>query len=212
VIRTVINIVLDNATGTLFQSELIRQVQAITGVESLQIPLTKCAKSDGSYDIGVVIPTGTSWTPLVQDPLFAKLPLPANAWISSSPVLPDSTIPSGGQPEAIVDFLYQGQAFRRATSVGDFLANSPLAAQLAAVGTPGSFYIIGSNDQITATVPLPVSYQQRILLTTPQVGVVNPGDLSYFVTYQVFNEGGAKDITVSATEYLAPGRITIDYV
>lgn len=211
VIRTVINIVLDNAAPTLFQSELIRQVQAITGVQSVQVPLLKCAKSDASYDIGVVIPTGTTWIPLAQDPAFTGQPIPTNAWITSNAVLPDSTIPSGGQAEAIVDFLYQGQIFRRASSVQDFFQNSPPAAHLAAEGTPGSFYIVGLNDQINSTTPLPSTYQQKILLVVP-TDVVNPGNLSYLVTYQVFNEAGAKDITVSATEYLAPGRITINYV
>lgn len=211
VIRTVVNIVLDNATGTLFQSELIRQVQAITGVKSVQVPLIKCAKSDASYDIGVVVPTGTAWIPLAQDPLFANLQLPQNAWISVSPVLPDSTIPSGGEPDAVVDFFYQGQAFRRALSVADFLQNSPPAQRLASTSVPGSFYIVGLNDRVNPTVPLPASYQQKVLLVVPQ-DVVNPGNLSYLCTYQVFNETGAKDVTVSATEFLAPGRITINFV
>src|SRR5208337_5662804 len=98
---------------TLFQSDLVSQVQAITGVQSVDIPLIKCAKSNGSYDIGVIIPTDTAWTPLSSDPAFAGLSVPANSWISRNPVLPDSTIPSGGEPTAIVDFLYQGQVFQR---------------------------------------------------------------------------------------------------
>jgi len=31
------------------------------------------------------------------------------------------------------------------------------------------------------------------------------------VTYQVFGEGGASDITMSSTEYLVPGKITVNY-
>ena len=290
VIRTVINIVLDNATGTLYQSELISQVQSVTGVQNVQVPLVKCAKSDGSYDIGVVIPTGTSWTRLSSDPAFAGLNVPANSWISTSRVLPDSTIPSGGDPTAIVDFLYQGQTFQRALSVEDFLTNAVVEPHLAVApgvtnATPGSFYIIGDNDVIipaaikatsitnsvltvscantfnvgqlvelrgtaesflngqnvtiasiitdsgghkigftanfmegnfsnstdTGTVGLPESYAQKVIVTIP-ADVPNPGNLSYFVTYQVFDEGGAKDVTVSPTEFLAPGRITINYV
>lgn len=210
-IRTVINIVLDNASQTLFQSELIRQVQAITGIQSVQIPLIKCAKSDGSYDIGVVVPTGTSWTRLNADPAFAGLSVPQNSWITTFPVLPDSTIPSGGLDTAVVDFLYQGQVFRRASSVQDFLTDSQSPAHLAAQGTPGSFYIIGTNDQISPTNVLSSTYWQKVMLVVPQ-DVVNPGNLSYLCTYQVFNEGGAKDVTVSATEYLAPGRITLNYI
>lgn len=210
-IRTVIDIVLDNAVNQLYQSELVQQVQSIIGVQSVQLPLIKCAKSDGSYDIGVVVPTGTSWIPLSSDPAFAGLSVPQNSWISSSPILPDSTIPSGGQPNAIVDFLYEDQVFRRATNVQDFLTNSISPPHLAALGTPGSFYIIGTNDQISPSVPLSNTYAQKVLLVVPQ-DVVNPGNLSFLVTYQVYGEGGASDITVSSTEYLSPGKITINYV
>ena len=210
-IRTVANIVLDNAETTLYQSELIGQIQAITGVQSVQIPLIKCAKSDGSYDIGVVIPTGTSWTPLRNDPAFSGLTVPQNSWISTSQVLPDSTVPSGGEAIAVVDFLYEGQIFRRATSVQDFLTNSIPAAHIASTATPGSFYIIGTNDRINSSTPLASAYWQKVMLVVPQ-DVVNPGNLSYLCTYQVFNEGGAKDVTVSSTEYLSNGRITINYV
>jgi hypothetical protein len=211
-IRTIINIVLDNAITTLHQSELVAQLQSIIGVQSVQLPLLKCAKSDGSYDIGVVVPTGTKWIPLSTDPAFSGLNLPTNSWITASPVLPDSTIPSGGLGNAIVDFLYEGQVFRRASSVQDFIDNSTSPAHIAAEGTPGSFYIVGTNDQINSTTPLSNAvYAQKVLLVVPQ-DVVNPGNLSFLATYQVYGEGGATDITVSSTEYLAPGRLTINYL
>jgi Baseplate J-like protein len=198
VIRTAINVVLDNSKQTLFQSELVSQVQAITGVQSVELPLIKCAKSDGSYDIGVVIPTGTAWT---------QTNTTNNAWISTNTVLPDTTIATGGQPTAIVDVLYQGQVFRRATSLADFQNNSPAVPHLAVApgivnSTPGSFYIYGTDDQTNSG---------KVALTIP-LDVPTPAQLSFFVTYQVFNEGGAKDVTVSPTEYLAPGTITINYV
>jgi len=215
-IRTAINIVLDNSAQTLFQSDLVSQVQAVTGVQSIEIPLIKCAKSNGSYDIGVVIPTGTAWIPLSSDPMFSGIATPANSWISANPILPDSTIPSGGEPTAIVDFLYQGQVFQRTSSITNFLTNALVVPHLAVNpgvtdAAPGSFYIIGTNDEINASIPLPESYDQKVIVTIP-ADVPNPGNLSYFVTYQVFNEGGAKDVTVSPTEYLAPGTITINYV
>jgi len=40
---------------------------------------------------------------------------------------------------------------------------------------------------------------------------LNPSYYSYFCTYQVYNEGGASDVTVSPTEYLSPGTVTIAY-
>jgi uncharacterized phage protein gp47/JayE len=197
VIRTAINVVLDNSSTTLFQSELVSQVQAITGVQSVELPLNKCAKSDGSYDIGVVIPTGTAWTQTNKT---------NNAWVTANPVLPDSTIDTGGQPTAIVDVLYQGQVFRRAASLQDFQNNSPAVPHLAVApgvvnSTPGSFYIYGTDDPDSG----------KVALTIP-LDVPTPAQLSFFVTYQVYNEGGAKDITVSPTEYLAPGVITINYL
>jgi pimeloyl-ACP methyl ester carboxylesterase len=122
-------------------------------------------------------------------------------------VLPDSTIPSGGEPDAVVNLLYQGQSFRRATSVNDFLTNS--------IGVP-SFYIIGENDEISPSQGLTFAYAQKVMITLPPIPdfptASNPGQLSFFVTYQVFNEGGAKDIAVSSTEYLTPGTITINYI
>jgi uncharacterized phage protein gp47/JayE len=292
VIRTAIDITLDNADTTLHQSALIQQIQNITGITSVEVPLLKCAKSDGSYDIGIVVPTGTSWTRLASDPAFIGVTVPANSWITTNPVLPDSTIPSGGDPTAIVDFLYQGQAFQRAFSIQNFLQTALVVPHLAVapgivIATPGSFYIIGSNDNINTvaitstsitnnvltvnfvggqgtfaigqlvflnstaeaflngqsvtvasiittggiqtgftanfmegnysnpndvgTVGLPQSYAQKVIVTIP-ADVPNPGNLPYFVTYQVFGEGGAKDITVSSTEYLSPGTITINYV
>jgi hypothetical protein len=211
-IRTAISIVLDNAQGTLYQSELVGQVQAITGVTSVNLPLLRCAKADGSYDIGVVVPTQTPWIPLVQDPLFAPLgatALPTNSFITTSKVLADSTIPSGGLADAVVDMLYQGQLFRRASSVADFLANSPAAVTIASTAVPGSFYIFGENDNVNGT---PTSaYDGRIAIVVPQ-DVANPGLYSYFVTYQVYDETGASDITVSSTEYLTTGNIVINYV
>lgn len=216
VIRTVINIVLDNSARTLFQSALVQQIQNITGVQSVEIPLIKCAKSDGSYDIGTIVPTGTKWILLSSDPEFAGITTPKNSWITVSPVLPDSTKPSGGDANAIVDVLYQDQVFQRTASVQEFLTTALSVPHLAVApgatfDSPGSFYIIGTNDQINASTPLPESYAQKIIVTIPQ-DLPNPGNLAYFVTYQVFNEGGSKNVTVSPTEYLSPGTITINYV
>jgi len=206
-IRTAIDRVLDNATGILDQSDIITQVKGVTGVQSVNLPLVKCAKSDGSYDIGVVIPTSTKWIPLSSDSAFAGLATPANSFITQSPVLPDSTIPSGGQPEAFVGLLYQGQAYTRTTSIQNFLSN---AATPATSSGSGSFYIIGSGDQIAPTHLLSSNYAQKVIITIP-ADTSNPAIRSYFVTYQVFNEGTSSDITMSSTEYFVPGRVTINY-
>lgn len=198
-IRTAISITMDNAKGKLKQASVIQNVMAVTGVTNVDQPLLEFHKSNGAYDIGIVVPTDTTWLPLASDPAFASQQIPLNAFITAAAVLPDATIPSGGLPDSFVGMLYQGQAFRRASSVADFLANS---------NTP-SFYIIGTNDEINSTTPIP-TYALRILLTEPQV--VNPGFRSYFVTYQVFNEGGTKDIVMSSTEFLVPGNVTINFI
>jgi hypothetical protein len=208
IIRSTIDLVLDNASGTLYQSELVQQVMGVTGVQTVNLPLVKCAKSDGSYDIGVVIPTATTWIPLSSDPAFAGVATPAHSFITQSPVLPDSTLPSGGQADAFVGFLYQGQAYTRTSSVQQFLTT---ATAPATVSGNGYFYIIGTNDQINTTTALSSAYNQKVIITLPQT-LTNPSLLSFFVTYQVYGEGGASDITMSSTEYLVPGRITINYV
>jgi hypothetical protein len=199
-IRTIIGIVMDNAVGKLTQAELIRQVKALTGISNVIVPLTKFAKTDGAYDIDTIIPTATPWLSLSQDAEFAGEPVPTNAFITQFVVLPDSTIPSGGLPDSFVGMLYEGETFRRALSVQDFFNSS----------VP-SFYIIGGNDEIDANTPLPASYEGKILLKETDT-ITNPAVRSYRVTYQVFNEGGTKDITISSTEYLIPGRVAINFI
>jgi Baseplate J-like protein len=211
IIRTTVGLVLDNAEQTLYQSALIQQIQAINGVQSIQLPLTQCAKSDGSYDIGVVIPSTTTWVPLNSDPAFAGLSVPSNSFITAIPVLPDSTIPSGGTVNAVVSLLYQGQEFRRAMSVQDFLTNSPSVASLTTQNQPGSFYFIGMNDQISASTPLSEGYWQKVLITVP-TSVPNPGNLSFLATYQVWGASSSQDIVISPLEYLSIGTLTINYL
>jgi hypothetical protein len=207
-IRSAISLTLDNASTKLYQSSVIQQVQDVSGVVNVEVPLQKCAKSDGAYDIGVVIPTQTIWNHLAADPAFTGVKVPANSFITASQVLPDATIPGGGQSIAYVGMLLnsggspnQPQAFRRAATIQDFLTNS---------GVP-SFYIIGTGDKINATTPLNPAYEQRLLVTIP-TSVPNPGLQSYFVTYQVYGEGGANDISISPTEYFVPGHIVINYI
>jgi hypothetical protein len=207
-IRSAISITLNNASTKLYQSTLIQQVQAVSGVVNVEVPLQKCAKGDGAYDIGIVIPTQTVWNPLASDPSFANTKVPAHSFITELQVLPDATIPGGGVPDAYVGILLasggaqnQPQAFRRASSIQDFLTNSSVP----------SFYIIGTGDEINATTPLSSAYAQRVLLTIPST-VPTPGLQSYFVTYQVYGEGGANDITISPTEYFVSGNIVINYI
>jgi hypothetical protein len=228
-IRTAIDRALDTASGTLYQSEIVTQIQSITGVKSVSIPLIKCAKSDGSYDIAFIIPTGTLWTPLGSDPAFSPLAfvttptgtinyIPKNSFITTNTILPDSTIPSGGPANAFVGLLYQGQAYGRTFSIRDFLT-SAVTPQTSSGN--GSFYIIGSSDQIyipnynnnnqNFTEVLNSTYPQRVILTIP-LDTTTPSLKSYFVTYQVFGESSAKDVTLSSTEYFTAGRVTINYV
>lgn len=199
-IRTALGIALDNAQATAAQSVLVASVQALTGVTSIQLPLEKCAKSDGSYVIGSVLPTGTPWIPLAQDSAFQGLTaLPANAYITVNPFLANQTIPSGGLPNAYVGLLYEGQSFTRCLSIQQFLAASG-----------PSFYIIGTDDQIAASLPLNSTYAGKILIIVPAT-VANPALQPYRVTYQCFGNAGVSDITVASPEYLSPGNINILY-
>ncbi len=186
--------------GKLYQSDIVARIMAVPGVLSVKLPLLKCAKSDGAYDIGVVIPTQTAWTALGQDPSFASIGVPANSYITTTWTLPDSTIPGGGTSNQYVGLLYQGTAYRRATSIADFLANSSSAP---------SFYFIGLDDTLNGAA-LPTSYEGRVLVTVP-ASISTPGLLGFFATFVVSGESGAKDIAVSAVEYLAPGSIYLSY-
>jgi hypothetical protein len=228
-IRTAIGRVLDNSNGKLVQSKLVQQVQSITGIQRVQLPLAKCAKSDGAYNVGYVIPTNTEWLPLRLNSedwgrigsqrqamytkqsdssyvltLFNGKSIPNYSYISATQILPDATLPSGGQPLAFVGLLYQGEGYTRRVSLEDFLNNST---------NENSFYIIGTNDAVDN------SNSRRVLLTSATVSpngvrntVVAPGKRSYFVTYQVWGADGSNDIMISSTEYLTAGRITLNYV
>lgn len=202
-IRTVVGIVLDNSRKKLTQAELIRQVKSLPGVSNVIVPLSKFAKSDGAYDIGIVIPTATEWTPIAQDPLFTGLNFPPYTYITSSPVLPNKTIPSGGLTDSFVGILHEGDEYRRMFSVKDFIARTGIQG--------GSFYIIGVNDQIDPITPIPFSYVGKVIISI-QPELTNPAYTSFRATYQVFNEGGTKDIVISPTEYLKSGRVSIDYI
>lgn len=199
-IRSALGILLSQSSTSLTQSGVISKVMGVQGVSSVVLPLNKLTKSDGTYDIGQVIPTNTSWLPLAQDNSFLNVKVPLNSWISGNVVLQNATIPSGGPADAYVGLLYQGDSYRRASSVQDFLQNSETA----------SFYIIGTNDTLDGNVTLGSSYAGKILLCPSTAA--NPALLSYFVTYQVWGMSGAQDITVSSTEYLTAGNIFINYV
>ena len=208
-IRTVIGVVLSNANDTVTQSEIIRQVKSIPGVANVIVPLTKLAKSDGSYDVGIIIPTATAWIPITQDTTFGSLPFAANTWITSTTanILPDQTLPSGGLPDAYVGMLYEGDQFRRASSIMDLVNNPPTSK----TALDGAFYIIGVDDQISPITPIPSVYQSCIIATFPPY-ITNPAYYNFKVTYQAWREGGYRDITLSPTEYLTLGSVTIDYI
>jgi hypothetical protein len=199
IIRTSLDLVIGNEDTSMTQSSLVSAVQQITGVTGIQLPLVKCAKADGSYDIGFVIPTGTAWNPLASDVSFETLTLPAHSFITAEPVLQNSTIPGGGQPNAYVGLLYEGQAYTRCLSIASFLASSA-----------PSFYIIGTGDQISSKLPLNSTYAGRILVSIP-AGVANPGLLAFRCTYQCYGEKGPMDISTSSTEYLTVGSINLLY-
>lgn len=203
-IRTAIANVLNNARQRVTQAEIIRQVQALPGVANVLVPLTKFAKSNGAYNIGSIIPSGTAWIRTTDDPILKNSRFPANTWITKAQVLPDQTLPSGGLVDSFVGLLYEGESFRRGMSIQDFIDNPPAQNK-------GGFYIIGAEDKVDSITPLDSSYSRRVILTIPNY-LENPSYYSYKVTYQIWREGGFKDILLSPTEYLKPGRVTIDYM
>ena len=204
VIRTAIGVLLDNASSKLTQSELIKQVMNIPGVTNVQVPLTKFAKSNGSYDVGIVIPTGTVWNSVQSDPLFNGLGLtfPPNSFITNNVVLTDSTLPSGGQADSFVGLLYEGESFKRTMSIAEFQAAGP-----------GAFYITGMNDYfLNGNIQIGLPNGKILVSMMSDMGTTLPSTLPFRVTYQVWEEGGTADITLSPTEYLQSGRTTISYI
>jgi hypothetical protein len=205
-IRTVIATALDQTSTKLSQSEVIRQVQSLSGVRSIKLPLTKFAKSDGSYDVGHLIPTGTQWTPVASDSRYGSLKVPTKSFISAKPVLPNRTMPSGGPSDGYVGFLYEGFPFKRLNSISEFST-----AQVP------SFYIIGMNDPLDGSVNWDPSDIGRVVINLPtgtsaDALMVSPSSYSFRCTYQIWFEDGYRDLVVSPSEYLKPGKITLDYV
>lgn len=209
-IRTVIVAAFDNAKGTLSQAEIVRRIKALPGVKNVQVPFRRMAKSDGSYEVGLVIPTGTKWDPIAtlaaSDPTFANKNWAARTWVTRNPVLRYKTVPSGGKADAYVGLLYEGEAYARVLTLDKLR-----------LATDASFYIIGINDRFDQFTPISSAHWGKVIMVTPaptaaRPEIPDPGQLAYRLTHQVFGEAGAQDIPMSPTEYLRPGRITIDYV
>lgn len=193
-IRTSISIVMDNTVSKLTQAELIRQIKGINGVKNVIIPFRQFAKSDGDYEVGHVIPTGTSWVKTSEDGVTKTFNFPADSWITESSVLPYKTIPSGGKRDSYVGMLYGGQQFKRLYSLDAMVGQ-----------TDACFYIIGSGD---------TSSSENIgkIVFLPPSFITDPSLKAYKVTYQIFGETGPTDLPISSTEYLRPGNIFIDYI
>ena len=209
-IRTVISAAHTNAVGQLTQSEIVRQIKALPGVLNVHMPFRRMAKADGGYDIGLVIPVGTTWIPMSQfkttDPAFGNISWAPRTFISKAPVLRYKTLSSGGLKNAYVGMLYEGEPYVRKFTLAE-----------AAVSQGGSFYIIGVNDRFSASSPVESIHYGKIILTTPtpsaiQKEIVDPGQIAYRLTYQVFGDAGAHDIPIGPMEYLRPGKITLDYM
>lgn len=212
-IRSSIGLTMDRAKTWLYQSVLSQAIQGIPGVTSIHLPLTRCAKADGSYDIGVIIPVGTVWNKLTEDPDFASLSTDSLLFITASWKTPNPTIPSGGTADNYVGVLYEGQAYQRTNSIQAFLNSR----------TP-SFYIIGTNDYIAPGIPVSGTHGGdftnvgRVLLRIPSferndpLAFQNPSELPWYVTYQVFGQTGAQDIAIASTETVRPGNIVVNYI
>jgi hypothetical protein len=199
-VRTAVSLAVSMAQGQLGQDDVVYLIKAIPGVKRVNLPLTRFAKADGSYILGEVVPTGTVWvspsTLYLPEGLF---PVQASAWVTAVPVLSCSTCPSGAAPNAFAGLLYEGQSYRRCLSLTEFSQATDLA-----------FYIIGVNDAINPTAPVASQHAGKLLLNT-QGTAASPTLLPYRVTYQVFGEASAQDISISSLEYLIPGQISIAY-
>ena len=199
-VRTAVSLAMSMATKRLNQSDIVRLVSAVPGVLRVNLPLTRMAKADGSYILGEIIPTSTSWVAASQLNLPSSLfPNAGKAWITASPVLACNTVPSGALPNMYAGLLYEGQPYRRCKTLAEFANASDLA-----------FYIIGVDDSLNATTPIASQHYGKVLLNTPGT-TASPALKPYRVTYQVYGEATAQDIPISPLEYLLPGQVTISY-
>lgn len=128
-IRTTLSILLENTTTRLPQSAVIRLIQAIPGVHKVHVPLTRFTKSDGSYDIGRVIPEGTRW---ISGLMVSGVSYP-NVYTTTDGVLPYATVSSDQNPQSYVGLLYEGESYHRAKTLDELSS------------TPQSFYILGDR-------------------------------------------------------------------
>ena len=201
-IRTVIGMVMDRASDKLSQAEVIRQVKSIRGVKSVKVPLTRFAKTDGAYEIGTLIPSGTRW--VQASTVFPSLGFNSHVFISYDPVLQFPTIPSGGLEDSSVSLTYEGETLKRAKDL----------SELASADVP-MFYIIGIQDSYWNSQggKTPIDYRHaRKVVLVPKATITNPVGYPFRVTYQIFGEGGAQDLTLSPTEYVKPGNVLIEYI
>lgn len=196
-IRTAIDLALNRSKSFLAQGKIVEVVQGIRGVKSVRLPFTKFSKADGAYEVGTLIPTGTSWVLANTLSLFSGLG--KSTFITGKSVLPTATKPSGGDRDAYVGLLYEGEQYTRLHSADEL-----------AMAQPGSFYIIGVNDSVNG-VAIPLEHVGKVLLV-PKSTISNPMSYHFRVTYQVYGEAGAKDISLSKTESVKAGKIAIDYI
>ena len=199
-VRTAVSLATSMASGTFSQSDVVELVKALPGVKRITLPLTRFAKADGSYVLGEIIPTGTAWTrPSSLNLPEAKFAPGADAWVSTSPVLAFSTRPSGASRYAFAGLLCQGLSYRRCYDLNEFAQATDLA-----------FYLIGVNDQLDPVTPVASQHAGKVLLNTPGA-TGSPAPQPYWVTYQVYGEASAQDLSLSSLEYLLPGQVSIAY-
>lgn len=85
-------------------------------------------------------------------------------------------------------------------------------AEFQAAG-PGAFYITGMNDYfLNGNIQIGLPNGKILVSMMSDMGTTLPSTLPFRVTYQVWEEAGTADITLSPTEYLQSGRTTISYI
>ena len=205
-IRTAFTAACNNASSSLTQAEIVKQLKSIAGVKNVRIPFRRMAKADGAYDIGLIVPTGTSWVPMStfgdSDPMFGARTWDVKTYITKEPVLRYSTLPSGGRKDAYVGMLYEGEAYTRTLSLDEIRAE-----------TNAAFYVIGTNDGFDSASPVDAAHYGKVILVLPKGSTISdPTEIAFHLTYQVYGEAGASDIPIGPMECLVPGNITVDYV
>lgn len=205
---------------SVYQSDIIGRIEALTDVSHVVTPFTKLAKSDGSLVIREQLPTDrvgvdflhiSAWSTNLVDVYLLLTPLESG------------TIDGGGEFNesrgVYINYVTQTLYNSAPNQNGVPLKNSAGGAFI--IGN-GGLYIPGYSDDATLAVKYPLATadelagyreqitQRRVLIALSKGSMPTSDDL-YEVDYVVYGDTGVKNIEPGSMEYLVLGNLEFLY-